>query len=173
MRILVIEDEYKLADLITEALRHEKYSVDYCLKGDEGLYQALSDIYDLIILDIMLPEIDGFSILREIKFKKIKAKVIILTAKSMLEDKLMGLENGAIDYLTKPFHIEELVARVNIQLRKKDEIKDYIEVYDLKLNLKTSNLECINTGEDVDIVLKEFLILELFMNNPDQIISKD
>ena len=125
MRILVIEDEYNLADVIQTKLKKEKYDVDISLNGEEGLYNALSDIYDLIILDIMLPKIDGMEILKEIKKNNIKSKVIMLTAKSSLEDKLTGFENGINDYITKPFHIEELIARVNIQLRNqinKDEL---------------------------------------------------
>ena len=107
MRILVVEDEYKLADLIADRLKKEKYLVDISLNGEDGLYNALTNIYDLIILDVMLPIIDGFNILKRIREDDIKSKIIMLTAKSELEDKLTGLSNGAIDYVTKPFHMEE------------------------------------------------------------------
>lgn len=174
MRILIIEDEFSLADLIKERLEKEKYSVDISIDGEEGLYNALSNIYDLIILDVMLPKIDGFTILKKIRENDITSKVIMLTAKSMLEDKLKGLNNGANDYLTKPFHMEELVARVNILLRNENNlIKDYIEVGDLRLNIKTSSLMCTKTNERIDIVCKEFQLLEYLMNNKNQIISKE
>lgn len=109
MRILVVEDEFSLVDIIATKLRKEKYNVDISLDGDEGLDNALSDIYDLIILDIMLLKISGIEILKEIRNNNIDTKVIILTAKSSHDDKLIGFENGANDYVTKPFHIEELM----------------------------------------------------------------
>ena len=123
----------------------------------------------------MLPEKDGYQILKEIRENNIDSKVIMLTAKSQLEDKLIGFNNGADDYITKPFHIEELLARVNVQLRKNNnrKITEYIEFGDLKLNLKKSNLLCTTTNENIDISCKEFLLLEYFMNNTNIIISKD
>lgn len=175
MRILVIEDEYALADIISTKLKKEKYSVDISLDGEEGLDNALSDIYDLIILDIMLPKINGIEILKEIKANKINAKVIMLTAKSELNDKLLGFEYGANDYVTKPFHIEELIARVNVQLRNNSQslVKDVLEFGDLKLNIRTSTLSCIKNDESINIPCREFQLLEYFMNNPNQIISKE
>lgn len=139
MRILIVEDEYKLADVIASRLKKEKYAVDIVCDGEEGL------------------------------------ESIMLTAKNLLEDKLTGFDNGANDYLTKPFHIEELVARVNVWLRNTNEpkIKDYLEVGDLRLNIKTTNLLCTTTNESIDIVCKEFLLLEYFMKNPGQIISRE
>ena len=175
MRILIIEDEFNLADVISNRLKKEKYAIDIFCDGEEGLMGALTNIYDLIILDVMLPKINGFEILKRIREEKVKSKVIMLTAKSMLEDKLNGFEKGANDYLGKPFHIEELVARVNAQLRNVDEqaLKNYIEVGDLRLNVKTTNLLCTSTNESIDIVCKEFLLLEYLMQNPNQVISKD
>lgn len=175
MRILIIEDEFNLADVISSRLKKEKYAVDIFCDGEEGLESALTNIYDLIILDVMLPNINGFEILRKIRGKNIKSKVVMLTAKTQLEDKLTGLNQGANDYVTKPFHIDELVARVNVQLRNADnEIsKDYIEVGDLRLNTKTTNLLCTKTNETIDIVCKEFLLLEYFMRNPGQTLSRE
>ena len=128
MRVLVIEDEEKIADLIKDRLKKEKYDVDVSLDGEDGSYNALTNIYDLIILDVMLPYKDGFEILEEIKENNIKSKVLMLTARGEIDDKLTGLTGGADDYLTKPFHMDELVARVNIQLRKDTSVKnkDYI-----------------------------------------------
>lgn len=175
MRILIIEDEFKIADVIASRLRKEQYIVDMFGDGEEGLDNALTNIYDLIILDVMLPKINGFKILEEIRKEKIDAKVIMLTAKSMLEDKLTGFNNGANDYLTKPFHIDELVARVNVQLRTNNghPIKDYIEVGDLKLNIKTTTLSCTTTEESIEVICKEFLLLEYLMKNANQVLSKE
>lgn len=175
MRILIVEDEFNLADIISNRLKKEKYDIDIERDGEDGLYKALSGAYNLIILDVMLPHMDGFEILKNIRDENIDTKVIMLTAKSELEDKLAGFTRGADDYITKPFHVEELVARVNVQLRKDSskKIKDYIEAYDLRLNLKTSNLQCTKTSESIDVGRKEFLILEYLMQNKDIIISKD
>jgi DNA-binding response OmpR family regulator len=174
MRILVIEDEVSLADLICERLKKENYAVDVCYDGQFGLDEALNDIYDLIILDVMLPRLDGFSILKEIREEGIKAKVIMLTAKSQIDDKLNGFSKGADDYMTKPFHIDELSARVAVQLRKNNDApKDYIEVGDLRLNTKKSSLTCIKTNEEIDVIYKEFLLLEYLMQNCGQILSKE
>lgn len=174
MRILVVEDEYKIADIISSRLKEEKYTVDTSLDGEEGLYNALTGIYDLILLDVMLPKVDGFEILKKIKEEQISSKVIMLTAKGMLEDKLHGFDIGVDDYITKPFHIEELVARVNVQLRKQDIVnnKDILEYGDLKLNIRTAKLTCKSTNETIDIICKEFLILEYLMKNSGQVISK-
>lgn len=175
MRILVVEDEYKLADLIQTRLKKENYIVDIALDGEEGLFKALTDIYDLIILDVMLPKKDGFEILKTLKDNNTKSSILMLTARDSISDKLEGFENGADDYLTKPFHMEELVARVNIRLRKNNDKKNinYIEFQDLKLDLKTTVLTCTKTGESIDVVCKEFLILECLMKNANQIVSKE
>lgn len=175
MRVLVIEDESKIAEVIANKLKKEQYVVDVFGDGEEGLDNALTNIYDLIILDVMLPKINGFKILEEIRKQKIEAKVIMLTAKSMLEDKLTGFNTGANDYLTKPFHIDELVARVNAQLRNSTSgaVKDYIETGDLKLNIKTTILLCTTTEESIEIICKEFLLLEYLMRNVNQVLSKE
>lgn len=175
MRILIIEDEFNLADVIASRLKKEKYAVDISNDGEEGLENALTNIYDLVILDVMLPTKNGFEILNEIRKKNLKSKVIMLTAKTQLEDKLAGLNNGANDYVTKPFHIDELVARVNVQLRStgKEVLKDYIEVGDLRLDIKTTNLLCTTTNESIDIICKEFLLLEYLMKNVNQVLSRE
>ncbi len=173
MRILVIEDEETIADVIATKLRAEKYEVDTSFDGEDGLYNALTNIYDLIILDIMLPKMNGLEILKKLKENDINAKVIMLTAKSELEDKLKGFNTGADDYVTKPFHIEELVARVNVQLRSVGNHKDILEYSDLSLNIRTSTLTCTSTNESINIPYREFLLLEYFMHNKEQIVSKE
>lgn len=174
MRILIIEDEFSLADVVASRLKKEKYVVDICTDGEEGFYKATTNAYDLIVLDVMLPHMNGFDILKNIRKEEVDSKVIMLTAKSTLEDKLDGLENGANDYVTKPFHIDELVARINIQLKGSSGIKsDVISYGDLKLNISNSKLTCTTTNETVELVCKEFQLLEYFFNNPTQILSKD
>ena len=173
MRILIIEDEASLADLVASRLKKEKYSVDISLDGEEGLYNALEDVYDLIILDIMLPNINGIDILKELKKKDIKAKIIMLTAKSELEDKLLGFSEGANDYIPKPFHIDEVIARVNAQLRIDKVKNNTLEFGDLILDLKTSDIINKNNNEKINIINKEFQLLEYFMNNPNQVLSKE
>ena len=175
MRILNVEDEFKIADVIASRLRKENNIVEVFGNGEEGLDNALTNIYDLIILDLMLPIVDGFKILEEIRREKINAKVIMLTAKSMIEDKLTGFNNGANDYLTKPFHIDELVARVNAQLRM-DNVqvqKAYVEAGDLRLNIKNTTLTCTTNNESIEVVCKEFMLLEYLMKNQNQVLQKE
>lgn len=173
MRILIVEDEERLASLICDRLKKEKYTVDISLDGLDGLDNALTDIYDLIILDVMLPKVNGIEILKQVRSDKIRSKVIMLTAKSELEDKLLGFETGADDYITKPFHIDELLARVNVQLRKNSAINNTIEYKDIILDLKKCILENKNTNDSINIINKEFQLLEYFLNNPNQVLSKE
>lgn len=173
MRILIVEDEKSLAELIANRLKKEKYSVDISLDGEEGLYNALMDVYDLILLDIMLPSINGIEILKEIRKNNIKAKVIMLTAKGELEDKLLGFEEGANDYIQKPFHIDELLARVNAQLRIGKTKNNTLEFKDLILDIKSSEIINKDNNEKISIINKEFQILEYFMRNPNQVLSKE
>lgn len=173
MRILIVEDEVSLAELVANRLKKEKYTVDISNDGEDGLYNALMDIYDLILLDIMLPEVNGIEILKEIKKNNIKAKVIMLTAKSELEDKLLGFSEGANDYIPKPFHIDELVARINAQLRIESVKDNTIEFGDLILDLNSSDIINKDNNERINIINKEFQLLEYFMNNPNQVLSKE
>ncbi|MBR1936240.1 MAG: response regulator transcription factor [Bacilli bacterium] len=173
MRILIVEDEESLAELVASRLKKEKYIVDISLDGEEGLYNALEDVYDLIILDVMLPGVNGIDILKEIKKNNIKAKVIMLTAKGELEDKLLGFSEGANDYIPKPFHIDEVIARVNAQLRIEKVKNNNLEFGDLILDLKTSDIINKNNKEKINIINKEFQLLEYFMNNPNQVLSKE
>lgn len=175
MRILIVEDEFKLADIVASRLEKEKYIVDIETNGERGLDAALSGMYDLIILDVMLPGMNGFDILKEIRENEMDTKVIMATAKGELDDKLSGFGRGADDYITKPFHIEEVVARVNVQLRKNNSktIEDYIEVGNLRLNLKTSSITCTDNNETIEIGCKELQLLEYLMKNKDIVISKE
>lgn len=173
MRILLVEDEYALAELVSERLRKERYTVDISYDGEDGLYNALTGIYDLILLDIMLPKKDGISVLKEIRKEGITSKVIMLTAKGELSDKLKGFSEGANDYVPKPFHIDELVARVNAQLRVEVAVKDSLEFGDIVLDYKTPAVESKKSGESIKINNKEFQLLEYFMMNPNQVLSRE
>ena len=174
MKILIIEDEYNLADAISSMLKSKKYSVVIKTDGLDGLEEALTNVYDLIILDVMLPHKNGIEILKEVKNENINSKVLMLTARNTIDDKISGFNNGADDYLTKPFHMEELMARVNVQLRKKNSINNsIIELGDIKLNVESMELSNKNNEHKVKIIGKEFHLLELLMNNSNRIMEKE
>ena len=172
MKVLIVEDEYNLADVIKERLEKEKLTVDIVEDGEEGYYYASTNTYDLIILDVMLPNMSGFQILNKLRTDNINSKIIMLTARSTIENKLNGLENGVDDYLTKPFHMDELVARVNIQLKRNGN-KNNLSFGDLVLNTTTLKVTCANTNEVVELIKKELHLLEYFINNPNQVLSKE
>lgn len=173
MRILIVEDEIKLSELIEARLKKEKYIVDIANDGEEGSFKALTGIYDLILLDVMLPKKDGFEILKEIKNSNINSIIMMITARTSLNDKLEGFEYGADDYLTKPFHIEELVARVNSKLRKNNKDKNILEYEDIKLDMNKTLLMCTNSEDSVEVSNKELMVLECLLNNSKQVVSKD
>lgn len=173
MKVLIIEDEYSLADAIRESLEKEKLDVTIVTNGLQGEDEALTGLYDLILLDIMLPKNNGFEILKTLKEEKIKTPIIILTAKGELEDKLNGLENGAEDYITKPFHMKELLARVKIILKRSVNIEDIntLTYDDLTLDISTGKLIC--QGQEVTINGKELNLMELLLINKDHIMEKE
>ena len=173
MKILIIEDEYSLADAIRESLEKEHLDVTIVTNGEDGEDEALTNLYDLILLDVMLPKKNGFEILKTLKGDKIKTPIIMLTAKSEMDDKLNGLENGAEDYITKPFHMKELLARVKIILKRTTNIEDTnnLSYKDLVLDLSTGKLKCNNN--EVSINGKELNLMELLLINKEQIVDKD
>lgn len=173
MKILIIEDEYSLADTVAEALKRENFDVTIITNGEDGEDEALTNVYDLILLDVMLPKKNGFEILKTIKQEKIDSPVILLTAKSEIDDKLNGLENGADDYVTKPFHLKELIARVKVVLKRNANIEDtnILEFGDLKLDLTNGEMICDN--QKIQISGKELNLLELLMLNKSQVIDKE
>ena len=173
MRILIVEDEVSLAELVSERLLKERYTVDVSHDGEDGLYNALTGIYDLILLDIMLPKKDGIEILRELRAEGVTSKVIMLTAKGELEDKLIGFGEGANDYVPKPFHIDELVARINAQLRVASVKKEELTYGNTLLDYKTPAVCNKDTAESIKINNKEFQLLEYFMMNHSQVLSKE
>lgn len=173
MNILIIEDEYSLADAVAETLKNEKFNVSIKTNGEEGEDEALTGNYDLILLDVMLPGKNGFQILKYLRQEKIKTPIIMLTAKSEIDDKLNGLENGADDYVTKPFSTRELVARIKAVLKRSNNIEDtnYLEFGDLKLDLKNAKLKC--KSNEIHISGKELELLEQLLLNKNQILSRE
>jgi len=173
MKILIIEDEYSLADAISETLQKEKFGVNIITNGEDGENEALTNIYDLILLDVMLPKKDGFEILKNLRKEKINTPLIMLTAKSEISDKLNGLENGADDYITKPFHTRELVARVKVILKRKTNIQDtnVLEYSDLKLDLSIGKMSANDT--EIAINGKELDLLEILLLNKNQIVNRE
>ena len=173
MNILIIEDEYSLADAISESLKNEKFNVIIKANGEQGEDEALTENYDLILLDVMLPGKNGFEILRYLRNQKIKTPIIMLTAKSEIDDKLNGLEHGADDYITKPFAMRELIARIKAVLKRTNNIEntDYLEYGDIVLDLKNAKLKCNNN--EIQISGKELELLEQLLINKNQISSRE
>ncbi len=174
MRILIIEDEYSLADTLCETLKKNHIASDIATDGEEGLNLALSNIYNLIILDIMIPKLNGIDVLKQLRNSHISTPVLILTAKSEINDILEGFDNGADDYLTKPFNTKELLARIKAITRRKGElVSDNPHYGDLELNTKTCVLTCLTTNKNVKLGAKEFMLLEYLIENQNRTLSKE
>ncbi|MFC4303290.1 response regulator transcription factor [Cohnella boryungensis] len=173
MRILIVEDEVHLAEALTQILKKQNYSVDAVHDGQSGLDNALSGIYDLLLLDIMLPEMDGISILKTIRSQGISTPVILLTAKGEIEDKITGLDYGADDYVAKPFSTDELLARIRAALRRKGEVipEEALKLGDIELNTATLKLSC--KGKELKLILKESELLELLLSRKNSVTSKE
>lgn len=173
MKLLLVEDEVQLSEALSQILIKNKYSVDAVYDGEDGLNYGLTDIYDIIILDIMLPKLNGLKILKILRKKGISTPIILLTAKDSIDDKVIGLDLGADDYLPKPFSTEELLARLRALTRRRGEIvnDNILEFGDIRLNLSTYDLESDENA--ITLTLKEFEILNYFMQRPKSIVSKD
>lgn len=173
MRILIVEDEVNLAEALVQILRKNNYSVDAVHDGKEGLDFALSGIYDLLLLDIMLPGMDGISILKELRSEGVATPVIMLTAKGEIDDKIAGLDFGADDYVAKPFSTGELLARIRAALRRKGEVvpEDTLKLGDIELNTSTLKLSC--QGKELKLILKESELLELLLTRRQAVTSKE
>lgn len=174
MRLLLVEDEKRMAQALCEILRLEKYEVDHYANGAEGLAAIESDIYDLIILDVMLPGMNGFEIARKARQKGIRTPILMLTAKAELDDKVAGLDSGADDYLTKPFMTKELLARLRALSRRNINTADGMLTYgDISLDTGTSTLSCASNGQSVRLSEKEYRILEYLIANQRQILTRE
>ena len=172
MRILIVEDEAKLAELIARGLREEGHAVDTIGNGEEAVWLAASTAFDAIVLDVMLPGLDGFAVCRRLREKGIWTPVLMLTAREAVEDRVAGLDAGADDYLAKPFSFDELVARLRALLRRAPvERPTLLEVGALRLDPAAHR---VWRGElELDLSAKEFALLELFMRNPGAVLSRD
>lgn len=173
MRLLIVEDELHLAEALVQILRKNNYTVDMANDGESGLDHALSNIYDVILLDIMLPKMDGINLLKHIRKDGITTPVILLTAKGELHDKVIGLDSGADDYLPKPFAAEELLARIRAMSRRKGEIcsDSTLKYGDIALN--TATLKLSSSNKDVKLTLKESELLEFLILRKNIATSKE
>ena len=171
MRLLVVEDEKKVASFIKQGLEEEGYAVDVALDGEEGLGMALDQVHDLIILDISLPKMDGLQVLKKLRHQKVNTPVLLLTVRATIEDKVLGLDAGADDYLTKPFAFQELVARVRALLRRRAEAEPaLLQIGELILDPARRIVS--RSGEKIDLTSKEFALLEYFMRNPGRVLTR-
>lgn len=174
MRLLLVEDEKRMAQALCEILRLEKYEVDHYPNGLDGLSAAVSDIYDIIILDVMLPGMNGFEIAKKARQAGIKTPILMLTAKAELDDKVLGLDSGADDYLTKPFMTKELLARLRALGRRNINTPDHTLAFgDISLDTNTSSLSCVANGQSVRLSEKEYRILEYLISNNSQILTRE
>lgn len=171
MRILVIEDEEKIAKFVKRGLKEEGYVVDIAVDGEEGHFMISTNEYDLIILDLMIPKIDGVSLCRQLRKEKVFLPILILSAKDTVKEKVAGLDAGADDYLPKPFAFEELLARVRVLLRKKESsVPTVLQVGDLMINLLTHRVT--RDHKEITLTAKEYALLEYLMRNANTIVTR-
>ncbi|RXJ81639.1 response regulator transcription factor [Arcobacter sp. F2176] len=170
MKILIIEDDVKIVNFLKKGLEEESYSIDYSHNGEEGLYLASVNSYDLILLDIMLPLLNGIEVCKKLRTDGINTPVIMLTAKDSIEDTIIGLDIGANDYLAKPFSFSELLARMRVQLRTKDSTQTTIKIDDLELDLLAKTAK--RAGDNIILTAKEFSLLEYLIKNQNKVLSE-
>jgi len=171
MRILVVEDEKKIADFVKRGLREEGYAVDVAYDGKEGYLLASANEYDIIILDLMLPQMDGVTVCKKLREAKVKSPIIMLTAKDTVQDKVTGLDSGADDYVTKPFSFEELLARMRAVLRKEEARgATKLQAADLVLDLVAHKVA--RGGNEIELTTKEYALLEYLMRNAGTIVTR-
>jgi heavy metal response regulator len=167
----VIEDEKKVATFIKKGLVEEHYAVDTAFDGEEGLYLSEVNDYDLIVLDLMIPKIDGYGVLKKIRERKDNVPILVLTAKDSVEDTVRGLDAGCDDYLTKPFAFAELLARIRALLRRdKKEKESVLRIADLSLSIVTHKV--MRQGKEIELTSKEYALLEYFMRNPEKVLTR-
>ena len=172
MKILLVEDEHRIAQSVKKGLEQERMTVDVAYDGIEGYDLAIDEDYDVIVLDLMLPGMNGLEICDKLRQNKKETPILILTARGQIEDKVEGLNKGADDYLTKPFAFEELIARIRALVRRPKNIKDELLKVD-ELSLNVSSFEVIRNKKTIRLSSKEFTLLEFLMRHPNQILSKD
>jgi len=171
VRILIVEDEKKVAGFIKKGLEEETYAVDVAYDGEEGFHLADMNQYDMIILDLMLPKMDGLEVLTRLRDKKVSTPILLLTAKDAVDDKVTGLNKGADDYLTKPFAFSELLARIRSLLRRgQAETQTELKVGDLILDMVSHKVS--REGEEIELTGKEYSLLEYFMRNEGKVLTR-
>jgi two-component system, OmpR family, copper resistance phosphate regulon response regulator CusR len=172
MRVLLVEDEPRVAHFITKGLREQSFAVDVAADGEEALYKVSISEYDLIILDVMLPIIDGYRVCRDLRQQEIKTPILMLTARDSIDDRVIGLDSGADDYLVKPFDFKELLARIRALLRRTKELHTAtLRVADLILN--TANHLVMRGGRSINLTAKEYALLEFFVLRENQIVGRE
>jgi heavy metal response regulator len=171
MRILVVEDEKKVAEFIKKGLEEEHYAVDTAYDGETGLYLAEVNEYDLVVLDLMIPKLDGWEVLKRIRKNKNKVPILVLTARDTVEDIVRGLDSGCDDYLTKPFAFAEFLARVRALLRREKTDKEPVLIVgDLTLSLVTHRVT--RKDKEIELTSKEYALLEYMMRNPNKVLTR-
>lgn len=172
MQVLIVEDDIRLAEALAHILKEHHYLVDVVHDGQDGLAYAVSGIYDVVVLDVMLPKMDGFEVVSELRRKKVTTPVLLLTAKDAVPDKVCGLDSGADDYMTKPFAPAEFLARLRALTRRQgDVIFETLEYGDVSLNLDSCDLSC--KSKSIHLGFKEFSIMSILLSNSTQVVSKD
>lgn len=171
MAMLIIEDEKKLVNILKKALKGERYSVDVAYDGEDGLEKAMKNDYSLIILDLMLPKKDGFLVCKELRERQIHTPIIMITARGSTEDRVVGLDKGADDYLIKPFSLDELFARIRAVLRRRKKAdSDIIKIDDLIMDKKKH--EVTRNGKVISLTPKEYKLLDILLSNHGEAISR-
>ena len=173
MKLLIVEDEKRLCQTVAKHLKAEGYAVDFCHDGADALDYMAGTEYDAVILDIMLPGLDGISVLKTMRSQKIKTPVLLLTAKNTVEDKVKGLDSGADDYLTKPFSLEELSARIRVMIRRTGIERVDSQISAGPLTLDTEKKTAFREGKEIPLTAKEYAILEYLMHNKGIVLSRD
>jgi two-component system OmpR family response regulator len=172
MRILLVEDDLKIASFVVKGLKEAGFAVDHAQDGEEGLYMALTEPYDATIVDIMLPKLDGLSLIEKLRRKKINTPVIILSAKRSIDDRVKGLQIGSDDYLTKPFAFSELLARVQALIRRSSRTSEPTSLTVGELSVDLLTREVTRTGNKIELQPHEFALLEYLMRNAGRVLSK-
>ncbi len=172
MRLLLIEDDIKIASFVKKGLEEAGFTVDHGADGEEGLYLALNESYDAAVIDIMLPKLDGLTIIDEMRKNKINTPVIILSAKQTVDDRIKGLQTGGDDYLTKPFSFAELLARVQALIRRATGSTDPTQLNAGNISVDLLTREIIRSGEKIELQPREFALLEYLLRNKERVIPK-
>jgi len=170
MRLLVIEDEKHIADFIRQGLREEGYSVDVAYDGEKGYFLAGTEEYSAIVLDLMIPKIDGITLCKKLRVDGIDVPIIILTAKNSVEDKIAGFDSGAEDYLTKPFSFKELLARIRVLLKKSGKTVTVLKAGELTMDLLAHTVT--RDGKEIILTVREFSLLEYLMRNAGKVMTR-